>query len=123
MRTFPIHDASGRIRAFEVENAYIGATRLADVLAPVDGVSAVHVGPGRGDPSDVRVRFTFRGRTCVAFEPWGDNSRYWVGPEDPEAAPFDAGPLDAAVRAYRPPWPVRLLGDLVSLRIPFRSPA
>ena len=53
--------------------------------------------------SDDRVTFTFQGVPFVINEPWGDNSRYWVGPLAPEASGPDISPLHSAFVHYRGP--------------------
>ena len=119
MRTFPLRDAEGRLVAVEIENAYIGVRRLARVIRGAEGVAHVQARRPFARWEDVRVRFTWRGRACVAVEIFGDNSRYWIGPADPGGDPFDATPLEAALRAYRVPPLAQFVGDLVSLRAPF----
>ena len=49
---------------------------------------------------DDRFSFTFRGRSCVVNEPWGDNSRYWIGPTEMEPQ-IDMRPVHDAFRKYR----------------------
>jgi hypothetical protein len=46
------------------------------VLTSVQGVSDFK----RARSNDDRFAFIYRGRPCVVHEPFGDNSRYWVGP-------------------------------------------
>jgi hypothetical protein len=47
-----------------------------------------------------RFTFTYGGRACVVWEPWGDNSRYWIGPAEMEP-PVDMGPINDAFRKFR----------------------
>lgn len=46
-------------------------------------VTDVHRNWFNGD----RVTFKFHGMSAVVYEPWGDNSRYWVGLESPDESP------------------------------------
>jgi hypothetical protein len=39
-----------------------------------------------------RAYLVFHGVPFVVWEPWGDNSRYWIGPAVTKAAP-DLGPV------------------------------
>jgi len=49
--------------------------------------------------NDDRIVFKFYGREVVVHEPFGDNSRYWVGPQDPDASSDnDITPLHEAFR-------------------------
>lgn len=36
---------------------------------------------------EIHVRFSFAGELFVVWEPYGDNSRLWVGPDDGAIAP------------------------------------
>jgi hypothetical protein len=49
-----------------------------------------------------RIVFRFHGKAAVVNEPWGDNSRYWVGLVDPDASPeINIAPIHEAFRRYR----------------------
>jgi hypothetical protein len=48
-----------------------------------------------GSP-DVHIRFRYHDREYIVWEPWGDNSRWWIGPDDENAPHF---PLDELERA------------------------
>jgi len=51
-----------------------------------------------GDP----VTFKFHGEDAVVNELWGDNSRYWIGLQDPDASPdIDITPILEAFQRYR----------------------
>ncbi|MDE3043147.1 MAG: hypothetical protein KGJ82_21615 [Nitrospirota bacterium] len=52
------------------------------------------------------------------MEPFGDNSRYWIGPKggkDDVPAAANIGKIKSAFERYKPPLSVKLLGDLVRL--------
>jgi len=101
MRTFPIKDGVGNVFAFEIPAQFLG-WRLARRLRDVAGVSDVR--PRRwwvGSP-DVHIRFRYHDREYIVWEPFGDNSRWWIGPDD-ENSPHI--PLDELERAIsRPVW-------------------
>ena len=40
--------------------------------------------------------FECGGETCVVHEPFGDNSRYWIGPAFPERSAIDMRPIQQA---------------------------
>jgi hypothetical protein len=63
---------------------------------------------------DVHVRFRYRGATFVVWEPHGDSSRYWIGPEDPERPRMDVGDLQATFDRYDPPLLLKIFGNLLS---------
>jgi hypothetical protein len=63
---------------------------------------------------EIHIWFIYLNRECVVIEPFGDNSRYWIGPKNPEEE-FDISRLEQAFKQYQPPPIVRLIGDLVTL--------
>jgi hypothetical protein len=99
MRTYPILRSDGTIRGFEISNFCLSYRSLLKILSPVDGVSDVQ----RQRRSDDRVIFSYHGEKCVVNEPFGDNSRYWIGPMDPVASRLDINPLHRAFQQYRSP--------------------
>ena len=95
MRTFPLRDDAGRIFAFEIPAQLFG-WRLAKRLLAIPGISDGRPRRWGVGPPDVHIRFRYRGQECVVWEPYGDNSRWWIGPDD-ETAPHV--PLDELERA------------------------
>jgi hypothetical protein len=82
MKTFPAaSEPDGRLRAFEVENAYIGPSAVAQVLRGTEGVTDVEQRRLFSRDSEVHVKFKCQGHPCIVWEPYGDNSRFWIGPE------------------------------------------
>jgi hypothetical protein len=99
MKTYPFVTDNGQIKAFEISNAFFWAPgTMRRVLESVEGVTNVR----RIWFSDDRYSFIFRGHRCVVNEPWGDNSMYWIGPEQMEP-PVDMTPVHEAFRRYRFP--------------------
>lgn len=109
MRTFPVKDAEGRLVAFEVPNAYVGVASIARLLTSADGVAEVKR-RHPFSPGDVHVRFKHNGVACIVWEPYGDNSRYWIGPEAGVSEGHDFAGVHGVFRRYRPPLLRRLLG-------------
>jgi hypothetical protein len=83
--------------AFEVTSSWSTFRPLHSILRSVNGVASIK----RQWFNDDRVRFTFHGEPFVVNEPWGDNSRYWIGPENPEASKLDIAPIQLAFQQYR----------------------
>jgi hypothetical protein len=81
MRTYPIKDAEGTMIAFEV-NAQLFGWKLARALRGIDGVVDVRPRKWWAGSPEVHIRFMYLGREYLVWEPFGDNSRWWVGPED-----------------------------------------
>ena len=97
MRTYPSTSDDGSIKAFEISSSYFWS--LGDMrrtLESVNGVSEVR----RNWFNDDRYSFFYQGRACVVNEPYGDNSRYWIGPTELEPA-LDLGPVHDAFRKFR----------------------
>ena len=115
MTTYPIRDtAIGQTFAFEIENVYISLSTIGRILTHSKGVSGVRKKPWIPLLTDVRVEFRYHGREYMVWEPYGDNSRYWIGPSDDDAPRSDISPLEDEFKRHRPSFPRRLVGDLVS---------
>jgi hypothetical protein len=98
MKTYPIKRADGSLIGFEVTSSWLTFRPLFKLLRSVPGVTDVR----RNWFSDDRVTFNFHGRRAVVNEPWGDNSRYWIGLEDADAPPqLDLTPIHEAFSRYR----------------------
>lgn len=107
MKTYPGR-ANDRIVYTEVGNTFVSVRQLARVIGRVPGVSAVRVRGLFQSTGDVRMWFDFLGVPMEMAEPFGDNSRYWIGPAAERDDPPDLSPIDDALRAYRP-----LLGMII----------
>jgi hypothetical protein len=99
MRTFPIKDDHRNVFAFEIHAQYLG-WRLARRLRDIPGISDVRPRRWWVGSTDVHIRFRYRGREYLVWEPYEDNSRWWIGPED-ESDPFIS--LDEVERAIARP--------------------
>jgi hypothetical protein len=119
MRTYPLRNDDGLMFAFEIE--HIGVRRVAEVLRRIEGVADVRPRTLFARPPDVRIRFTYRGTDCMVWEPFGDNSRLWIGPYEDRVRNVSMDEIERTMAQYAPPSLIRLVLDLVSRRIPFRS--
>ena len=98
MKTYPLCKENGEIRGFEITSFWIRFSPLFRILNSVEGVTEVK----RQWLNDNRISFQYYGRKAVVNEPWGDNSRYWVGLEDPdENSTIDISPIHEAFKKYR----------------------
>jgi hypothetical protein len=98
MKTYPIYRPDGSLHGFEITSSWLTFRPLFTLLRSVAGVRDVR----RNWFNDDRITFTFQGKAAVVHEPWGDSSRYWVGLQDPDAAPeVDLEPLHQAFKRYR----------------------
>ena len=98
MKTFPHHRDDGTLVGFEITSSWIVLGPLVRLLRSVPGVTDVR----RRWFEDDRVVFNFHGLPATVNEPWGDNSRYWVGLRDRVSHPsVDITPLHDAFKRYR----------------------
>jgi hypothetical protein len=85
MKTFDLYDKDGRLHAFEVNNALLGRRGLLAVVKRIPGATIIR----RPLPlfswfrEEVFCEFSIGDRKFVAWEPFGDSSRYWIGTEPP----------------------------------------
>ena len=86
------------------------------MLEGVDGVTSVQQRKMFAKSADVHVNFKYCGQPYIVWEPYGDNSRYWIGPDDQVAVAADVIGLEEAFKSYRPPLYRAVLGDLFTLR-------
>lgn len=91
MRVFDILDEQGRLLAFEIENEGLGRRRASVVLFSVPGSRQVR-GPKALSwlREDSFCEAELQGVRFLIEEPFGDNSRYWVGPTPPQVVPATA---------------------------------
>ena len=119
MKTYAILNDNGRSWAFEIENAYIGPRNIASLLAGINSVSHIRKRQLFSPSDDIHLRFRYCDREYIVWEPFGDNSRYWIGPADEMDMSVDVSELITAFEQYRPQFLCKIFGDLVTLK--FRS--
>jgi|SRR5580658_4983966 hypothetical protein len=81
VKTFDLLDADGRLHAFEVENFPLGRRGLVRVITTIPGATIIRK-PLRlfsWFREEDFCEFTIGAKRFVANEPFGDNSRYWIG--------------------------------------------
>jgi hypothetical protein len=100
MKTYPIMRPDGWLHAFEIGNAFISMGSIKRILYSIEGVSSLN----RQWRSDDRLTFVFRGAPWVVHEPWGDSSRYWIGPRDAANHSFVVGPIYDAFVNHKSPF-------------------
>jgi hypothetical protein len=119
MKTFAIRDEEGRLYAFEVKCHYISLGALTETLSSVESVSNVQRASGASRAEGARINFECGGKSYVVWEPYGDSSRYWVGPMDESEKCGDAqfSAVEVALSEYRTPFIRKVVGDIVSLNV------
>ncbi|HEX5418377.1 MAG TPA: hypothetical protein VFY39_00120 [Gammaproteobacteria bacterium] len=117
MNTYPIKDAEGHPYAIEVDNAYVSVRSLAQLLGVVEGVAGVEVRKPFSRSGDAQAKFRFLDADYLIVEPFGDNSRYWIGPADDRRGRRDITLIEAHLKAYKPSILRKLVGDMVTLNV------
>ncbi|WP_152521700.1 hypothetical protein [Marinimicrobium sp. LS-A18] len=86
MKTFLLNGDEGQLIGFEISNSFLSSSGIAKYIRRIKGCEVV--GTRRWFSADeVHVHFLFSGKRFIVWEPFGDNSRLWVGPEDGEVTP------------------------------------
>ena len=67
-------------------------------------------------PEDVHVKFKYRNKNMIVWEPYGDNSRYWIGTEQ-ENDVIDIARLELAFEKYQLPITCKIFGDIITFNI------
>lgn len=114
MKTYSIKTEAGYPFAVEVDAALYGLRNLARTIAEVEGVSDMVVRKPFSHTGDVRATFRYQGEQFAILEPFGDNSRYWIGPAG-QTPQRDISPIEARVGTFQPSVLRRLIGSLVTL--------
>ena len=82
MRIYDLHDDQGHLHAFEVQNVLLGRSRACKIAQSLPGAQIMKKPKMFGGTDDFCL-FEVNGEAFVISEPFGDNSRYWVGPRHP----------------------------------------
>ena len=82
MKVYEIHDSQGRVFAFEIENLGVGRRGVCRIVERISGAKVIRQPKFLSWFREAEFcEFTVDGESFVAEEPWGDNSRYWIGPK------------------------------------------
>jgi len=102
MKVYDLHDTQNRLWAFEISNLGVGRRGVCRVVEAIPGAML------KRKPKflswfreDAFCEFLVDGELYVAEEPWGDNSRYWIGPNPPRWLP-QTEKVRAAFSTYKP---------------------
>lgn len=122
MKTHAMFSSDHRRKfAFEIKKAYIAPAVIARLLSSVEYVTDIQRRKIFSAAADVHLSFNYIGQPYIVWEPYGDSSRYWIGPGLDTERDVDITPIETVFRCYRPPFHRALLGNILSLRFPFRA--
>jgi hypothetical protein len=113
MRIYPLHK-DGRLTAFEIDNIYISVREVEQLLSTIVGVTELVRRQPFSRFDETHIKFKYQGVPFFVWEPFGDNSRYLIGPVETPGAIPDVRLLQAAFDNYQPS---RLRKFLVGLLI------
>ncbi len=98
MKTYDLPDRRGQVSAFEVSSAITRGGALG-VVRRIPGVRLIPGPDGSAyHPGDVFGAFELGGVRFHLWEPFGDNSRFWIGPDPVRPVPELASVRDAFAR-------------------------
>jgi hypothetical protein len=103
MKIFELTDKCGCLYAFEVNNLHLTRLGVRRILRRIPGVT-IFEKPRKyrlfADHDEEFCIFNFETIRFVAWEPWNDNSRYWIGPKVDEGKEVLATPQISIIRDY-----------------------
>jgi hypothetical protein len=83
MRTYDLKDKMSRVFAFEVSNLLLARQSLCKIILTIPNAKIIRK-PKRFSSEEIFCEFKVGDQRFTAMEPFGDNSRYWIGPEPPK---------------------------------------
>jgi len=83
MKTYIYKDNDGKTIAFEVSNTWLSRRRAVKIVENLDAVKILKRPIWFSFKNqDVFCEFKYKGNVYIIEEPWGDSSRYWIGPKE-----------------------------------------
>jgi hypothetical protein len=111
MRIHDLRDEVGRVFAFEVPNTFLGRRGARRVVGTIPGARILSPSRERqAQSAGAFCEFELDGEQFSIEEPFGDNSRYWIGPRSASWVPQIAVVRDAFSRAGFGGWFNRAAG-------------
>ena len=96
MKTYDIYDPTNRLLAFEVSNIAVGRRGVCRIIERIPGATLIRRPKALSWLREASFcEFTVDGELYEAEEPFGDNSRYWIGPVPPRHIPQTVKVRDA----------------------------
>lgn len=88
MKTYELLDEDGRFFAFEVGNSGLGRRGVCQVVEAIPGAKIMRRPKFLSwFREEEFCEFVVDGKKFIAWEPYDDSSRYWIGPEPIEPLP------------------------------------
>jgi len=116
MKTYPLKDKNDSQIGFEAESVYISVRKILKLLSTTNKISNIKSRRLFDFSNENHIEFDYAGNTFVVMEPFGDNSRYWIGPKDKPNKKVDLSELETIFERHKPSFLIELMGDLISLK-------
>ena len=98
MKTYELLDENGRLSAFEISNTETDRRGVCRIVQSIAGAKLIRKPKWFSwFREEEFCEFEVDGEKYVAWEPYGDNSRYWVGPDPARHLPQTQKVRDAFV--------------------------
>ena len=78
MKTYPLVSDGGDYSGFEIGNTFISLRRIINILKTKLNIQNIRK-QKLFDSSENRINFIYKNQEYIVWEPFGDNSRYWIG--------------------------------------------
>ncbi len=98
MKTFPEYTEGNRLHSFEIDNLNCGRNKATKIVESIPGVNVLRR-PKRlfsWFREEVFCEFELDGIEFQIDEPFGDNSRYWIGSRNKE----NSEPIERVLEAF-----------------------
>ncbi len=90
MKTFPLIDQDGALSGFEIPSVYfLTSASVSRFFARCPGVTVTKQRKLFERGNEVHAELILDGAKFIVWEPFGDNSRFWVGPSDESKGALD----------------------------------
>jgi hypothetical protein len=115
MKTYPDGNVmDDRSVGFEIDNIYVNLRTIQLILSTVSGVNNIKRRRPFTKWESVHIWFKYLNHNFIVVEPFGDNSRYWIGPQNPEEK-INIDPIKEVFDKYQPPVFRKIIGDVATL--------
>lgn len=83
MKTFPLLNDGGEMTGFEISSLFFpSSASVSRFFAKCPGVQLTQQRKMFESGNEVHAELAFEGNTFIVWEPFGDNSRVWIGPKE-----------------------------------------
>jgi hypothetical protein len=88
MQVYDLNDKNDQVFAFEVNNTSLGRSVVVEIIQALHNVKIISRPKALSWlREDVFCEFEVAGCLFQVLEPFGDSSRYWIGPKDNQRHP------------------------------------